>query len=191
VLDEFSARSVATEVIEHLERRRADIVGDDAQIRAEVKRALVPLRKSYVDTELPMAYMDALEAEMSSALPTRWGAVAKPFTDLEKQRFRIWRGGDLVARIGYVFLGLMVGALCVELPFIPIFWKGFPFLLAGLAFWLPDAQIRFQRRAYARALGGIVRDLEGAQPALDRHITVAELLPPDPGPSSSPPSEKP
>ncbi len=181
MLPEFSARAVSIQVLEHLERRRPDIVADEARVRAEVGEALVPVRKAYVEYDLPRSYLEALEKELSAALPARWRAVAEPFTRLEQAGFRLWRGGDPIARLTFVLAGLVLGGLIVWAPFIPIWEKWFPFLLAVLAWFLPDVQARWYKRRYSRELGAIVSTMERAQPALDQHVTVAELLPPAQG----------
>jgi hypothetical protein len=165
----------------HLERHRTGIVTDEQKVRAEVRVALERIERAYVDAELPRPYLAALVAELESALPPRWLAVARPFTALETRGFGIWRGGDLVARIVYLFAGLVIGGLCVAAPFIPIWEKWFPFALAIAGWWLPDAQAWYQRRRHARRLGEIVRDLAGAQASLDRVVTVADLLEPPKG----------
>jgi len=181
VNDEFAARKVAREVIEHLERRRPDIVGDDAEVRREVERALAPRREAYRDSALPPAYFAALEQELAEAVPGRWRAAASSFTAAERRSFGSWRGGDVYARVVYVFIGLVVGGLCVKLPFIPIWEKWFPFALAAGAWWLPDAQAAWHRRQYARRLGAIVSDIGSQQRALEARVSLAELLP-DGGP---------
>jgi len=183
VLSEFSAGQVGTEVLTHLERRRATIVHDEQKTRAEVDHALAPIARSYREMDLPLGYFNALAEEIKATLPERWRAVAEPFTTMETRSFDLWRGGDVVARLTYVLLGLILGGLILAAPFIPIWEKWFPFALAFGAWWLPDLQVRWQKRRYARALGEIVKGLQDAQPALDRHITLAELLPPKGDPS--------
>ncbi len=86
-----------------------------------------------------------------------------------------------MARIVYVFIGLLIGGLCVELPFIPIWEKWFPFLLAAGAWWLPSAQVAWHRRRYARAVGQIARNLARAQPVLEGTVSVDDLLLPEKG----------
>lgn len=178
VFSAFSAQTVALEVIGHLERRREILANDAAGVEAEIRRALVPMREEYLACELPPAYFDALERELVASLPAKWRAAAAPFTALEKRAFGAWREGDVVARLTYVFAGLTIGGLCVWLPFIPIWEKWFPFALATLGWWLPDAQARWHRRRYARRLGALVQQLGAAQPALDRYMTIQELSPP-------------
>jgi hypothetical protein len=179
-MDEFSAQQVTLDVLSHLERRRASIVGDEGLIKAEIDKALEPVRASYKESELPPAYLVALEGEIHATVPAKWTSLARRYTALEQRDYGLWRGGDVISRITYVFLGLLVGGLCVALPFIPIWEKWFPFLLAGLGWWLPNAQIALQKRRYARALGGIAREVGGAQHQLDRHMTVDDLYLPAP-----------
>jgi hypothetical protein len=102
--------------------------------------------------------------------------VAAAYTDLEGRGFGIWRGGDLVARLAYVFAGLTLGGLCVALPFIPIWEKWFPFALSIAGYFLPDAQVRWQRRRYARQLGDVVRDFAALQPRLEAAVKLTDLL---------------
>jgi len=166
------------EVLEHLERHRAAIAGDEARTRAETRVALTRVERAYAESGLPAPYGRALVEELESALPAAWRREAAPFTELETRAFGAWRGGDLVSRIVYVFAGLAVGGLCVALPFIPIWEKWFPFALAIAAAGLPEAQGWFQRRRYARRLGAIARQMASAQPALERAVTMGDLLPP-------------
>src|SRR5262249_37303392 len=111
ILSEFSARAVTVQVLEPLERRRPELVGHDDRVREEIKGALAPVRRSYAETELPGGYIDALERELAATVPARWRAVAEPFTRLEQAGFRLWRGGDPIARLSYVLVGLVVGGL--------------------------------------------------------------------------------
>jgi hypothetical protein len=183
VLPEFSAERVTLEVIDHLERRRADIAQDRALVDKEVTDALVVVEKTYREAELPMVYFESLAKEIRALVPAAWQAIAKPYSDKESREFGLWRGGDPVARLVYVFVGLVVGGLCVEAPFIPIWEKWFPFALAALAWWLPDAQVAWQKRRYARALGGIVNRMGQLQKQLEGMVSTEELLLPPKGES--------
>src|SRR5262245_2558445 len=102
--------------------------------------------------------------------------------------FGVWRGGDVYARIAFVFIGLAVGGLCLRLPFIPIWEKWFPFALAAGSWWLPDAQVAWHRRRYARRLGAIGSDVGSRQRALEAKVSLAELLPDDSAPRREGPS---
>jgi hypothetical protein len=181
VSPEFAAEQVALDVLAHLERRREAIVHDEERVRHEVHEALVPIKRAYEEAELPTPYYDALATEIVETVPAEWRAVAQPFTDGEKREFGIWRGGDPVARLTYVFAGLLIGGLCVALPFIPIWEKWFPFLLAGGAWWLPSAQLAWHKRRYARKLGAIALKVGSAQPRLDQSVSTADLLLPPKG----------
>lgn len=186
-MTEFSARDVTLKVLDHLEQRRPDIAFDGEKIRAEVEAALVPVMTSYREAELPAAYMGALAEEVRRTVPARWQAVARDFTAREKKSFGLWRGGDPVSRLTYVFGGLVVGGFILWAPFIPIWEKWFPFALALAAFFLPDIQTAWHRRRYARALGDIALAMDKTQPRLDAHFQVDELfLPPREGQKETP-----
>jgi hypothetical protein len=176
VLPEFSADAVTREVLARLERRRAALAGDAAATEAEVSTVLAEARARYTEEALPAPYFEALARELGSGIGPRWRRVAAAYTALEERGFGIWRGGDLVARLAYVFAGLALGGLCVALPFIPIWEKWFPFALAAGGYFLPDAQMRWQRHRYARQLGDIVRDFSALQPRLEQAVKLTDLL---------------
>jgi len=186
VTDEFAARRVATDVIAHLERRRSELAADEAAVAAEVERALAPVRDAYRESALPTPYFAALETEIREIVPRRWREAAREFTDLEARAFGSWRRGDVYARVSYVFVGLVVGGLCLRAPFIPIWEKWFPFALAAGSWWLPDLQALWHRRGYARRLGGIVQEISSRQRALEGAVTLAELLPVEEGSRTGP-----
>ncbi len=176
MLPEFSADTVTRQVLARLERQRATLAGDPAATEAEVTAELALMRVRYVEEALPLPYFEALARELGPAIGSRWRRVAAAYTALEGRGFGIWRGGDLVARLGYVFAGLALGGLCVALPFIPIWEKWFPFALSIGGYFLPDAQMRWQRRRYARQLGDVVRDFATLQPRLEEAVKLTDLL---------------
>ncbi len=171
--DPFSAQAVTTEVLWHLERRRATLASDSEATATQVQVALAQIERSYVELELPRAYFTALAAEITSVVPKRWLKAAQVFATVEERNYGVWRSGDLLSRLAYVGGGLLLGAVVVAVPFIPIWWKGFPLLLAAAGYFLPDAQVRLQKRRYAAELGDIARDVGAAQLALDRHMADA------------------
>jgi hypothetical protein len=178
---EFSAQAVTLEVLAHLERRRPALAADEARTRAEVDAALVPVERAYAEAALPPSYLAALTTEIRDSVPARWRACAEPYTALERRDFGLWRGGDPVARLAYVLVGLMVGSLIVAAPFIPIWEKWFPFALAIGGWWLPTVQRAWHRRRYAQALGAIAHELGKAQPRLDEAVRTEDLLLPGRG----------
>ena len=190
MLPEFSADAVTREVLARLERKRAALAGDAAATEAEVTAELALARARYSEEALPPPYFEALARELGPGIGPRWRRVAAAYTALEGRGFGIWRGGDLVARIAYVFAGLALGGLCVELPFIPIWEKWFPFALAVAGYFLPDGQLRWQRHRYARQLGDIVRDFSALQPRLEQAVKLTDLLG-EPPPGEPPPGAKP
>ena len=177
--DEFSARRVATEVVSALERRRDALVEREANVQAAVEEAIDPLRAAYREAALPPSYFTALEEEIRQVVPSRWRAAAAEFTALERRGFGSWRGGDVYARLAYVLAGLVVGGVCVALPFIPIWGDWFPFTAAAVGWWLPDAQAAWHRRRYGRTLGAIVQTVSARQRALEARVSLRELAGPE------------
>lgn len=176
MLPGFSADAISRELLARLERQRAALANDAAATEAEVSTGLAEARARYLEEALPAPYFEALARELGAGIGHRWRRVAAAYTALEGRGFGIWRGGDLVARLAYVFAGLALGGLCVELPFIPIWEKWFPFALAVGGYFLPDAQLRWQRHRYARQLGDIVRDFSALQPRLEQAVKLTDLL---------------
>jgi hypothetical protein len=184
LVPEFAADNMTREILTRLERRRGALAADARAADQEIAAALDEARARYDEAALPPSYFAALARELAPALGERWRGLAVPFTALEARGFGVWRGGDLISRITYLFVGLVVGGLCVAAPFIPIWGDWFPFALAVAAFWLPDAQVAWQRGRYARALGAVVRDFGRAQPRLNEAVRLPELLgPPAGGPT--------
>ena len=184
VLPEFSADTITRQVLARLERQRAALAGDAPATEAAVTAELVAARARYLEEALPAPYFEALARELGPAIGPRWRRIAAAYTALEGRGFGIWRGGDLLARLAYVFAGLALGGICVALPFIPIWEKWFPFALAVAGYFLPDAQTRWHRRRYARQLGEVVRDFAALQPRLEEAVKLADLL------TEAPPEEK-
>jgi hypothetical protein len=178
MVPEYGAETVSRDILTGLERRRATLVGDADATQAEVATALAEARARYDEAGLPASYFEALAGEITRDLGPRWRALAAPFTALERRDFSLWRGGDLIARVVYVLTGLVVGGFCVWAPFIPIWEKWFPIALAVAAFWLPDAQVAWQRGRYARRLGDVVRDFARLQPRLEEAVRLPDLLAP-------------
>ncbi len=176
MLETFSARRVTGEVLSHLERRRPAIVHDEEAIKAEIRNALEPIRRQYKDVDLPLRYLDALEAELLASIPARWRQFAESFTNDETRTFGVWRGGDVFARLAYVGAAAALGFFVVWAPFIPLWDKWIPFAMAAGAWFLPDLQIGYRRRRYARQLGELVLQMGAAQKQLERQVTTDDIL---------------
>ena len=115
---------------------------------------------------------------MKRVLAPRWLAMAVPYTELERRRFGLWRGGDPVSRFFLVLFALAIGGFVVWTPFIPIEEKWFPFLLAIIAPFLPEIVTTFHLRRYTRELLALARTVGAAERELDLFQPLADLLPP-------------
>src|SRR5207244_832377 len=98
---------------DRLERRRAQLVNDPALVDSEVGEALATVEKSYREAELPLVYFEQLRSEIRAVVPAAWRAVAQPFSRREADEYGLWRGGDVVARLTYIFSALVLGGLIV------------------------------------------------------------------------------
>ena len=77
VLPEFSAQEVTLQVLDRLERRRAQVVSDPALVDAEVTEALAVVEKSYREAELPMGYFESVQKEVRAIVPAEWRKIAQ------------------------------------------------------------------------------------------------------------------
>jgi hypothetical protein len=101
--------------------------------------------------------------------------IAQEEIALQARDYGIWRGGDLLARVAFAAAGLVLGIICVELPYIPVQVRWFPVLpfLAGPLF--PDVVTALYARRYRKKLDALVQDLAKASDALDTYRPLSEL----------------
>jgi hypothetical protein len=120
-------------------------------------------------------YWQRVRRVVDEILLPRYAKIAEAEIALSAREYGIWRGGDLVARAAFAFAGLILGIICVELPYIPIQVRWFPVLpfLAGPLF--PDAVTALYARRYRRRLDAIVQDLTKASGALETYRPLSEL----------------
>ena len=85
-------------------------------------------------------------------------AAARDMTELERNNFGIWRGGDLAARFTFALIGLLIGSIIIALPFIPIFEDMFAFALMAAGFLYPDLKRFMFERRYMKVLNRLVAD---------------------------------
>jgi hypothetical protein len=120
-------------------------------------------------------YWQKVRAALDSVLLPRYTALAKEEIELAKAGYHLWRNGDLLARIGFAGAGLVLGALAVEIPWIPVTEKAVPWLLFLAGPFIPDAQLWYYRRRLERRLQTLVDDLARADLALDAYRPLSEL----------------
>jgi hypothetical protein len=121
-------------------------------------------------------YWDKVERTLLEVSFPRYCALAQKQTELEGNDYRLWRGGDLLARGTYAGAGLLIGILMVKLPFIPIpqSWDLFAFLTMIGAPFIPELQIWMHKRRYRKGLEAIVADMREAEQQLRMYQPLQE-----------------
>jgi hypothetical protein len=109
------------------------------------------------------------QRELTQLLLPRYAALAERQNRIES-RSGPGRGTDAYNRLTYAALFFAIGVLVIRLPFIPLWDKWIPFVLALVAPvvspWLPDLYQMMMRRRHAIALGVLHMDLDQAGRAL-------------------------
>ena len=166
--EHFSLPFITGVLIAAAERRRPGLGAWTPQARAEFEAVfrteLVDIRRQFFELFDDRAYWDKLEKSLFEVALPRYLAAAEPQTALELKNFGLWRGGDLLARIAYMGVGLVVGVTLVKVPFIPIpqTWDFLIFLCMLGAPFIPDLQVGWHKRSFHRALRVIVDDMREA-----------------------------
>ena len=167
--DRFSLPFLAEVSIASAERRRPGLGPWTPKVREALdgvfRAELAEVRARFFELSEDASHWEKVERNLLDVCFPRYCTVAEKQTWLEQHDYGLWRGGDLLARGLYAFLGLMIGFFLVKTPWIPIptTWDALilAFLLA--APFLPDAQIALKQRRFRKALGAIVEDMREAE----------------------------
>lgn len=121
------------------------------------------------------AYWARVRGALKTVLLPRYAALAREEIALSLRDYGLWRGGDLVARLAFAVAGLLLGALAVAIPWIPVTEKWVPWALFVAGPLLPDLYFWWYRRRYRKKLEALVSDLEQAGRSLDLYRPLSEL----------------
>ena len=112
---------------------------------------------------------------VETVLLPRYVKLAKSENEAAAADYGLWRGGDLVARGAFALIGLVLGALMVWIPWIPIYEKWFPWALFVLGPFLPDAYLWWYRRKHEKKLEALVQDLAREGETLEAYRPLSEV----------------
>jgi|SRR5215212_9155846 len=157
---EYDFGSVVFVVLGECEHRRRGFDEEELepQLLATARGKLAKIKEAYDEFGGSPAYWKSLETEvLETAMPQYIEAAAR-MNHLERTGYEVWRGGDVSARLLFALLGLLIGSIIIELPFIPIFEAMFAFALAGVGFFYPDLKRYNYERRHARTLNRLVTD---------------------------------
>lgn len=105
------------------------------------------------------------QREMEQLLLPRYAALAEKQNRIER-RGGSARGADVYNRVTYAAIFFAIGVFVIWAPFIPIWDKWIPFVLALVAPlispWLPDLYQKLMARRHDLALGVLQMDLDQA-----------------------------
>ena len=167
--DRFSLPFMAGVLIAAAERRRPGLGPWTSRSREALEHAfrseLDELRARFLDLFDDKPHWEKVERNLLEVCFPRYLALAEKQTRLEQKDYGLWRGGDLLARLTYAAVGLVVGLFLVKAPFIPIpqTWDLLILLLMLGAPFLPDAQISLAQRRFQKQLQSIVDDMAQAE----------------------------
>jgi hypothetical protein len=152
-------------VLQECEHNRRALLPNEAAGRLQgIARAkLAEIRESYVECGGTDTYWEQLEREvLETALPQYIPAVVEQ-NRLEKSNYDLWRQGEPVARMAFGLLGLLIGALIIAIPWIPIFEDAFAFVLAMAGFLYPEIKKTVFDYRHARLLNRLIVQAEKYQ----------------------------
>lgn len=152
-------------VLQECEHRRAGFVDSDAGVRMRevAARKLQEIESSYREAGGTDPYWEELRREISDTVLPQYISAAIEQTKRERTNYGLWRGADFVARAAFALLGLTVGGIIIEVPFIPIFAKWFAFGLAAVGWFYPELKKKLFEYRHSRLLNRLITDGEKYQ----------------------------
>jgi len=180
VPEKYSLAAIAQHLLAVFEVRRPGVSRWDAEtderLRREADSALQQMEKQCRELGIddPPRWQRA-RAVVHDALLPRYERLAEAENAAAARDYGMWRGGDLVARAAFALTGLVLGAIAVAVPWIPIYEKWFPWALFVLGPFVPDAYAWWYRRRYRKRLEALVLDLAREGAALEAYRPLSEV----------------
>jgi len=185
----YQLQELTSHVVAALERRREGFAEWNAEVEAkltlEAKSVLAEAGRQFAEVADDKPYWAQLERTVLTAALPRYFQLAKEQHQHEKNKYGLWRGGDVVSRAAYALIGLVAAAVVFRTA-LPDWLEPLPiaFFIGGPL--LPDLQIWFAKRKYAGKLRTLVEDMrdEAEARAQYRPLTEGAPAPIDAGPQS-------
>jgi len=180
VPEKHSLAAVAQHLLALFEVRRPGIARWDAsaleRLEREAEGALRQMEQQCreLGVDDPPHWVRA-RSVVSEALLPRYARLAETENAAAARDYGMWRGGDLIARASFALCGLVVGAIAVAVPWIPVTEKWVPWALFVLGPFLPDAYSWWYRRRYRRRLEALVLDLAREGATLEAYRPLSEV----------------
>jgi hypothetical protein len=186
--DRFRLPQVAEHVLAWLERRRPGF-GEwgpevEAQLEAEARLALADVSRQFTEVAVDPGYWQRLERSVFTVALPRYFQLAREHHALQRNKYGLWREGDVVARGAYTLTGIAV-ALLIAMTRIPNWLEPLPFALILLGPFLPDMQESYFERRYRKQLATVVEDMKVEQRQLEAYRPLDEEQAPPVAPVGS------
>lgn len=180
VPEKYSLAAVAQHLLAVFEVRRPGFTRWDADTHERLSReadaALQQMEKQCRELGIDdVPHWQRASAVVHDALLPRYERLAEAENAAAARDYGMWRGGDLVARAAFALCGLVLGAIAVAVPWIPIYEKWFPWALFVLGPFVPDAYSWWYHRRYRKRLEALVLDLAREGAALDAYRPLSEV----------------
>ncbi len=176
----YQLPDLAAHVVAVLERRRQGYGAWDTQVEAqlltEAQEALAEAGRQFAEVVDDKGYWQRLEQLLLTAVLPRYFKMAAAEHQLEREKYRIWRGGDFISRAAYSAAGLLVAAIIWRTA-IPDWLEPLPlaFFIGGPL--IPDLQAWFEKRRYSNSLASLVDDMRDEAAARDLYRPLLEGAP--------------
>ncbi len=173
----FDYANVIFSVLQDCEHRRRSFSEENvhAGLMECANDKLVRVKTSYLDGMGSKSYWRDLEKEVLETVMPQYIAAAAEQNRRERNGYGVFRGGYLAARVLFALLGLVIGGIIIEVPFIPIFEKAFAFVLAFGGWFYPDVVRMMHEYRHYKLLNRLVTAGEEYQRERARYVSSADV----------------
>jgi hypothetical protein len=179
--ERFRLPQVTEHVLAWMERRRPGFNawgGEvEEQLTAEARLALADVSRRFAEVAEDPGYWGRLERSIFTVALPRYFQLAREHHALQRRKYDLWRGGDLLSRVAYTGMGIAT-AVVVAITRIPDWLEPLPFAFIFFGPFLPDMQESYYERRYRRQLATLVRDMGVEQRQLEAYRPLDEPVPP-------------
>ncbi|HYZ88595.1 MAG TPA: hypothetical protein VE620_04810 [Myxococcales bacterium] len=180
VPEKYSLAAIAQHLLSVFEVRRPGIARWDADVAERLWREADSALRQMEQQSVELGFDDPphwerARAVVRDALLPRYQRLAEEENAAAANEYGMWRGGDLVARATFALSGLVLGAIVVAIPWIPVYEKWVPWALFVLGPFVPDAYSWWYRRRYQQRLQALVTDLAREGAALESYRPLSEV----------------
>jgi hypothetical protein len=180
VPEKYRLDAVTRYLLASWERRRPAVESwDEATeqaLRADADAELAQMQSQMRELGMddPAYWARVADAVRKIVIP-RYLVMARDENALARRDYGLWRGGDLLARGAFAAAGLVLGALAVAIPWIPVTEKWVPWVLFVGGPFVPDAYLWWYRRRYQRRLERLVGELAQAAGTMELYRPLSEV----------------